>query len=151
MRIPQRVTPISLLPLLRHNLAPQPPATTAASTGPVYVVVADSRAAAHPGSSAAAGGSPAYRIEQLPAGCTTGELARRLSEGAPRGEAQAPLRMLVRCPGDATLPTYCGKFLFLILSCGELLFGPALLSLCRTARGVDPISVSGVLYDAVVS
>lgn len=70
----------------------------AASTAPVYVILSDGRKG-NPGSQES---SPAqYRIEQLPSGFTTGELASQLSQSA--SEAGSHLRMLVRLPRALTL------------------------------------------------
>lgn len=77
--------------VFREHLAPQPPTSALASSVPVYVVVADNR-------SGCAAGAASVRIEQLPSGCTIGDLAKRLSEG--RSLEQSHLRMLV-----------CGPFL----------------------------------------
>ncbi|BDA50323.1 probable GTP diphosphokinase RSH3, chloroplastic [Coccomyxa sp. Obi] len=70
----------------RKHLAPQPPSTALASAAPVFVVVSDGR-------SGRAAGAAAVRIEQLPSGCTAGDLAQRLAEG--RSSDQLHLRMLV--------------------------------------------------------
>lgn len=53
----------------------------------MFVVVSDGR-------SGRATGAARVRIEQLPSGCTAGDLARRLAEG--RSSDQLHLRMLVR-------------------------------------------------------
>lgn len=53
----------------------------------MFVVVSDGR-------SGRAAGAAAVRIEQLPSGCTAGDLAQRLAEG--RSSDQLHLRMLVR-------------------------------------------------------
>lgn len=61
----------------------------APSTAPVYVILSDGRKGSSPDNSPAH-----YRIEQLPSGFTTGELADQLSQSAQ--EAGGHLRMLVR-------------------------------------------------------
>lgn len=59
----------------------------AASTAPVYVILSDGRKGSPQNS------LPQYRIEQLPSGFTTGELANQLNQSA--SEAGGHLRMLV--------------------------------------------------------
>ena len=87
-------------------MAPEPATPAGAQSRPLYVVVADGRA------STSADAAPRVRIEQLPGGCTTGDLARRLTaEGGGRA-GDGHLRMLVRsglCLGVklCALPSLC--------------------------------------------
>lgn len=73
----------------RHNFLPSERALGAASTAPVYVILSDGRGGSPQNS------PPQYRIEQLPNGFTTGELADQLSQSA--SNAGGHLRMLVSC------------------------------------------------------
>ena len=66
------------------------------STAPVYVILSDGRKGSSPDNSTAH-----YRIEQLPSGFTTGELADQLSQSAQ--EAGSHLRMLVGQPQTMAL------------------------------------------------
>ena len=63
------------------------------STAPVYVILSDGRKGSSPDNSPAN-----YRIEQLPSGFTTGELADQLSQSAL--EDGSHLRMLVSSPSE---------------------------------------------------
>ncbi len=72
----------------RNNFLPVERAVGAASTAPVYVILSDGRKGSPQNS------PPQYRIEQLPSGFTTGELADQLNQSA--SEAGGHLRMLVR-------------------------------------------------------
>ena len=63
------------------------------STAPVYVILSDGRKGSSPENSPAN-----YRIEQLPSGFTTGELADQLSQSAQ--EDGSHLRMLVGLPSE---------------------------------------------------
>ena len=73
----------------RNNFLPAERALGAASTAPVYVILSDGRGGSPQNS------PPQYRIEQLPNGFTTGELADQLSQSA--SNAGGHLRMLVSC------------------------------------------------------
>ncbi len=74
----------------RNNFLPAERALGAASTAPVYVILSDGRGGSPQNS------PPQYRIEQLPNGFTTGELADQLSQSS--SDAGGHLRMLVSCP-----------------------------------------------------
>ena len=71
-------------------MAPEPATPAGAQSRPLYVVVADGRA------STSADAAPRVRIEQLPGGCTTGDLARRLAAEGGGRPGEGHLRMLVR-------------------------------------------------------
>ena len=91
----------------RNNFLPAERALGAASTAPVYVILSDGRRGSPQNS------PPQYRIEQLPNGFTTGELANQLSQSA--NEAGGHLRMLVTSPASAgsALP-HC---VYLVIAC----------------------------------
>jgi len=82
----------------RNNFLPAERALGQASTAPVYVVLSDGRKGSPQNTPAQ------YRIEQLPNGFTTGELAEQLSQSS--SEASGHLRMLVSPTHFAVHGTY---------------------------------------------